>query len=51
MLLRTTDPDAFYRTLQQWIVEGDLQVEMVTPADDDVESVYHYLIGSEDEVK
>jgi ABC-2 type transport system ATP-binding protein len=51
VLIRTKDPDAFYRTLQHWIVEEGLEVEMVTPADDDVESVYHYLIGSEDEVK
>jgi ABC-2 type transport system ATP-binding protein len=51
VLLRTTQPDTFYRTLQNWIVNEGLDVEMVAPADDDAESVYHYLIGSEEEVK
>lgn len=51
VMLRTREPDAFYRTLQRWIVDEGLLVEMVAPIDDDAESVYHYLIGSEEEVR
>lgn len=47
LLLRTRDADAFYLLLNQVILHSGLQVESVAPADDDVHSVYQYLIGGE----
>ena len=47
LLLRTKDADAFYLMLNKVILESGLQVESVAPADDDVNSVYQYLIGAE----
>lgn len=45
--LRTTEADRFYLLLNQVILEAGLEVESVAPADDDVNSVYQYLIGGE----
>jgi ABC-2 type transport system ATP-binding protein len=45
ILLRTTDADRFYLLLNRVVLESDLEVESVAPADDDVNSVYQYLIG------
>lgn len=47
VLLRTMDADRFYLLLNRVVMESDLEVESVAPADDDVNSVYQYLIGSE----
>lgn len=47
LLLRTTDADSFYLLLNRVIVESGLEVESIAPADDDVNSVYQYLIGGE----
>lgn len=47
VLLRTTDSDRFYLLLNHVILESSLEVESVAPADDDVNSVYQYLIGRE----
>jgi ABC-2 type transport system ATP-binding protein len=47
ILLRTTDADRFYLMLNRVIVETGMEVESVAPADDDVNSVYQYLIGGE----
>jgi ABC-2 type transport system ATP-binding protein len=47
LLLRTTDADAFYLLLNRVILDSGLVVESVAPADDDVNSVYQYLIGGE----
>lgn len=47
LLLRTRDADSFYLLLNRVVLETDLEVEKVAPADEDVHSVYHYLIGSE----
>jgi ABC-2 type transport system ATP-binding protein len=47
VLLRTTDSDRFYLLLNRVILESSLEVESVAPADDDVNSVYQYLIGGE----
>ena len=47
LLLRTTDADNFYLLLNRIILETGLEVESVAPADDDVNSVYQYLIGGE----
>ncbi len=47
VLLRTTDADRFYLLLNRVVMEAGLEVESVAPADDDVNSVYQYLIGAE----
>jgi ABC-2 type transport system ATP-binding protein len=47
VLLRTTDADRFYLLLNRVVLESSLEVESVAPADDDVNSVYQYLIGGD----
>lgn len=47
LLLRTKDADRFYLLLNRIILDSGLEVESVAPADDDVNSVYQYLIGGE----
>jgi ABC-2 type transport system ATP-binding protein len=47
LLLRTRDADGFYLLLNKVILDAGLEVESVAPADDDVNSVYQYLIGAE----
>ena len=47
LLLSTKDADSFYLLLNRVILDTGLQVESVAPADDDVNSVYQYLIGAE----
>jgi ABC-2 type transport system ATP-binding protein len=47
LLLRTSVADSFYLLLNKVILEKGLEVESVAPADDDVNSVYQYLIGGE----
>jgi ABC-2 type transport system ATP-binding protein len=49
LLLRTRDADGFYRLFNKVVLDAGLQVESVAPADDDVYSVYQYLIGNEGE--
>ncbi|HKW97609.1 MAG TPA: ABC transporter ATP-binding protein [Bryobacteraceae bacterium] len=44
LLVRTRDPDRFYLMLNRLVVDG-VDLESVAPADDDVHSVYEYLIG------
>jgi len=47
LLLSTKDADSFYLLLNRVILDAGLQVESIAPADDDVNSVYQYLIGAE----
>lgn len=47
LLVTTRDPERFYGVLQQSVVDGAIELESVAPADDDVYSVYEYLIGAE----
>jgi ABC-2 type transport system ATP-binding protein len=47
VLVRTTDANGFYLTLNRVVLEDGLELESVSPADDDVLSVYQYLIGGE----
>jgi ABC-2 type transport system ATP-binding protein len=47
LLVRTKDADRFYRALNRVILDNNLKVEAVTPADEDVQAVYQYLIGDE----
>ena len=45
--LLTRDPDHFYRTLNELILKHDIQINLVTLADENVQSIYHYLSGKE----
>lgn len=47
LLLRTRDADSLYLLLNRVVMETGLEVESVAPADEDVDSVYQYLIGGE----
>lgn len=50
LLVKTRDADRFYRLLNQVAMEG-VDIDSVAPADDDVNSVYTYLIGAEESTK
>lgn len=45
LLVRTRDADSFYLLLNRIVVEDELTLDAVAPADDDVNSLYQYLIG------
>jgi ABC-2 type transport system ATP-binding protein len=47
LLVRTKDADKFYLMLNQIAMNG-VGIESVAPADDDVNSLYEYLIGPEE---
>jgi ABC-2 type transport system ATP-binding protein len=47
LLIKTRDANRFYRQLNQIALNG-IEIESVSPADDDVNSVYEYLIGGEE---
>jgi ABC-2 type transport system ATP-binding protein len=47
VLVRTRDADRLYLLLNRLVVEEGIDIESVAPADDDVNSVYQYLIGSQ----
>lgn len=47
LLVRTRDADKFYLLLNHIAMNG-VGIESVAPADDDVNSLYEYLIGSEE---
>jgi ABC-2 type transport system ATP-binding protein len=47
LLVRTHDADSLYLLLNRIVLDNGLEVEAVAPADDDVNSVYQYLIGAE----
>ena len=46
LLIKTADADRFYLALNQ-LVQTGIEIESIVPADDDVNSVYEYLIGTE----
>jgi|ERR1700678_3742400 ABC-2 type transport system ATP-binding protein len=46
VLVKTRDADGLYLMLNQIALDG-IEIESVAPADDDVNSVYEYLIGSD----
>ena len=47
LYVRTRNADGFYLLLNRLVVEEGVALEGVAPADDDVESVYRYLIEGE----
>jgi len=50
LLVKTRDANRFYLMLNH-IAQNGVSIESVAPADDDVNSVYEYLIGSEEPSK
>jgi len=50
VLVKTRDADRFYLLLNR-IAQSGINIESVAPADDDVLSVYEYLIGTEESTK
>jgi ABC-2 type transport system ATP-binding protein len=50
LLIKTSDPDRFFLLMNRIALNGH-RLESVAPVDDDVNSVYEYLIGAEDGVK
>jgi ABC-2 type transport system ATP-binding protein len=49
LVVRTKDADAFYLLLNRIVLDNGLCLETVAPADEDVQSVYAYLIGGQGE--
>jgi ABC-2 type transport system ATP-binding protein len=47
--VKTRDADRFYLAINQ-LALNEIQIDSIAPADDDVLSVYEYLIGSEEVV-
>jgi len=45
--IRSRDADSLYLLLNRVVLEAGLEVESVAPGDEDVNSVYQYLIGHE----
>jgi ABC-2 type transport system ATP-binding protein len=50
LLIKTSDPDRFFNLMNHVALNGH-KLESVAPVDDDVNSVYEYLIGGEDEAQ
>jgi len=46
LLVSTRNPDQFYELLNRIILEHRIAVESVSPADENVNAVYQYLVGS-----
>lgn len=46
VFVKTRNQEAFYALLNRIVVESGLNIETVTPVDDDLNAVYHYLIGT-----
>jgi len=49
LLVSTRDADSFYLLLNRVVLDSQLSVETVAPADDDVHAVYKYLVESDGE--
>ncbi len=50
LLLKTRDSDRFYLALND-LARNGIEIESIAPADDDVLSVYEYLIGNDEVVR
>lgn len=46
VFVKTRNQEAFYTLLNRIVVESGMNIETVTPVDDDLNAVYHYLIGA-----
>jgi ABC-2 type transport system ATP-binding protein len=50
LLVKSSDPDRFFHLMNRVAVDGQ-HIDSVAPIDDDVNSVYEYLVGAEDSAK
>ena len=48
LLIKTRDAEKFYLAFNRIVLDNGLKIESVAPADDDVDAVYQYLIGSQE---
>jgi ABC-2 type transport system ATP-binding protein len=46
LFIKTRNAEAFYLLLNRIVIENGMGIEAVAPVDDDLNAVYHYLIGS-----
>lgn len=49
MFVKTRNTDKFYETLHRSVLEFELNIETVATVDNDLNAVYHYLIGARQE--
>jgi ABC-2 type transport system ATP-binding protein len=49
LFVKTRDVDGFYLLVNRLVVDDGLKIDSVAPADDDLNAVYQYLIGSDGE--
>lgn len=47
LFIKTRNADRFYLLLNRVVADGEVNIETITPVDDDLNAVYQYLIGSE----
>lgn len=47
MTLSTSEPDHFYLRLNDLVLDHGIEIDVVTLADENVQSIYHYLSGRE----
>jgi ABC-2 type transport system ATP-binding protein len=47
LFIKTRNPDRFYLLLNEVVATGEVEVESITPVDDDLSAVYEYLIGAQ----
>ena len=47
LLVSTKDADTFLIAFNRMVLDNDIRVQSVTPADADVQAVYQYLITQE----
>jgi ABC-2 type transport system ATP-binding protein len=47
VFVRTSDVDQFYTVINRIVSEGTVKIEAISPADDDANAIYQYLIGSD----
>ena len=47
LFIKTRNPDQFYLSLNEVVAQGRIEVESITPVDDDLSAVYDYLIGAQ----
>jgi ABC-2 type transport system ATP-binding protein len=48
LFIKTSNTDSFYLLLNEIVVQEQLDIEMVSPVDDNLSAVYQYLIGSKE---
>ena len=46
LFVKTRDADRFYLLLNRAVAAGEINIESVSPVDDDMSAVYQYLIGT-----